>query len=439
METIDTEKYGVLYVDDEPDNLTVFKAAFRRHYHVHVAASAKEGMALLGQHDIQLIITDQRMPGTTGVEFLKTAVREHPKIIRMIMTGYSDIEVVIQSINEGHVYRYITKPWDKNELKMIIDNALETYRLKDENQQLLDRLTIANQKLEEYAAGLEEKVRQRTQVLEKNMALLESEILERKKVENNIRASEQAAAAANATKSRFVARISHDIRTPINAILGFVQLMQMQCDKPNCQTYLEAIASSGEMLLNLVNDIMDLSRLEVGKLKMEYAYVDLHAIMKDIEQIFLWKVKDKGLEFSVEVDASVPRKIIMDEARLRQILFNLLGNAFKFTKEGFIKLSVLKCEEHQDKDQFLGYVISVQDSGCGIPAEHQKEIFSEYASQSKLDGKELGGVGLGLAISKSLAELMGCRITLESEVNVGSDFRIHLADNSSLADVFDLR
>ncbi len=439
METIDTKKYGVLYVDDEPDNLTVFKSAFRRHYNVHVAASAKEGMAILAEHDIQLIITDQRMPGTTGVEFLKTAVREHPKIIRMIMTGYSDIDVVIQSINQGHVCRYITKPWDKNELKMIIDNALDTYRLKNENQQLLERLKTANRKLEEYAAGLENKVRRRTQVLEKNMALLESEIIERKKVEKTIRASEQAAATANATKSRFVARISHDIRTPINAIMGFVQLMQMQCDKPNCQTYLEAIASSGEMLLNLVNDILDLSLLEVGKLKMEYAYVDLRAVLKDIEQIFLWKVKDKGLEFSVEVDECLPRKIILDEARLRQILFNLLGNAFKFTEEGFIKVAVLKCEAHQKTDSFLGYVISVQDSGCGIPAEHQKEIFSEYAWQNRSSGKEPGGVGLGLAISKSLAELMGCRITLESEVNAGSDFRIHLSDNSSLAEVFDLR
>lgn len=108
MHNIDPQKYGILYIDDEPDNLTVFKSAFRRHYNIHLANSAEEGMAVLNQADIQLVITDQRMPGVTGVEFLKTTVQKHPKIIRMIMTGYSDIDVVIQSINQGHVYRYIT-------------------------------------------------------------------------------------------------------------------------------------------------------------------------------------------------------------------------------------------------------------------------------------------------------------------------------------------
>jgi len=432
MQNTDAEKYGILYVDDEPDNLTVFKSAFRRHFNIYVANSAKEGMAVLSQSDIQLIITDQRMPGISGLEFLKSAVEIHPKIIRMILTGYSDIDVVIQSINQGHVYRYITKPWDKNELKIIIDNALETYRLKNENQILLEDLKKANLKLEEYATDLEQKVLERTKVLEKNMALLEREIIERKKVELAIRNSEKAAAAANEAKSRFLARISHDIRTPISAILGFTELMQVNCSETQWQTYLDAISSSGETLLSLVNDILDISMIEAGKLTLEYTNVDLRAVLKDIEQIFLWKVKEKGLKLNVEIDETLPQNIILDEARLRQILFNLLGNAFKFTENGFIKLAVIKCDRHKYPDDYLGYVISVQDSGCGIPPAQQKNIFGEYAKQKGRYGEKQSGAGLGLAITKNLAELMGCQITLKSTVGVGSDFRIHLANRSSL-------
>jgi len=437
MKNNDTAKYGILYVDDESDNLVVFKAAFRRHYNIYTANSAKEGMAILSQFDIQLIITDQRMPGITGVEFLKSAVRKHPKLIRMILTGYSDIEVVIQSINQGHVYRYITKPWDKNELKLIIDNALETYRLKNENQILMEDLTKANLKLEEYSDNLEQKVRQRTKVLEKNMALLEREILERKKMEQALRKSEKAAAAANEAKSKFLAHMSHDIRTPIGAILGFTELMQVKCDAVKCQTYLDAISSSGETLLSLVNDILDISRIEAGKLALEYSHVDLRAVFKDIKQIFLWKVKDKGLELKIEIDENLPQTVILDETRFRQILFNLLGNAFKFTQNGFIKLAALKCDLHPPSNDWLGYVVSVQDSGCGIPQTQQKKIFGEYTQQAGAYREKQRGAGLGLAITKNLAELMGCQITLKSIVGVGSDFRIHLANRSSVTESVD--
>ncbi len=437
MQNTDTRKYGILYVDDETDNLTVFKAAFRRHYNIYVANSAKEGMSILSQFDIQLIITDQRMPGITGIEFLITAVEKHPKIIRMILTGYSDIDVVIQSINQGHIYRYISKPWDKKELKMIIDNALETYCLKNENQILLENLKKANLKLEEYAADLEKEVLERTAVLEKNMALLEREILERKKVEQAVRKSERAAAAANEAKSKFLARISHDIRTPISAILGFTELMRVKFVEKKFQIYLEAISSSGETLLSLVNDILDISRIEAGKLTLEYTHVDLRAVFKDIEQIFSWKVKDKGLELEIEIDETMTPTVILDEARLRQILFNLLGNAFKFTENGFIKLAAIKCDRHKYSDDCLGYVISVQDSGCGIPKTQQTRIFGEYAQQEGQYREKQSGAGLGLAITKNLAELMGCQISLKSTVGVGSDFRIHLANRTTLPESVD--
>jgi class 3 adenylate cyclase len=142
------EKPNVLYIDDEQDNLLVFKAAFRRHYKVFTALSGEEGIEIIRTNDICLVITDQRMPGMTGVQFLKN-LPDELETIRMILTGYSDMEAIIEAINTGKVYRYITKPWDKEELKITIDNALEAFRLRRTNKKLLFELKEANEELEQ--------------------------------------------------------------------------------------------------------------------------------------------------------------------------------------------------------------------------------------------------------------------------------------------------
>ena len=139
----------ILYVDDEIDNLTVFNSAFRRHFKTHVASSAREGLEIMKQNEIQLVISDQRMPEMTGTEFLERIIPEYPDCIRVILTGFSDINAVIEAINNGRVYRYITKPWDKEEMKIMIDNALETYNLKQQNKKLIEDLLDANKTLEQ--------------------------------------------------------------------------------------------------------------------------------------------------------------------------------------------------------------------------------------------------------------------------------------------------
>ena len=149
----------ILYVDDEEDNLTVFNSAFRRDYEVHLALSGAEGLEILKEHEIQLIITDQRMPEMTGIQFLEKIIPEYPDCIRMILTGFSDIEAIIQAINTGRVYRYITKPWSKEELKINIDKALETFHLREQNRKLIEDLKEANQ-------TLEQKVIERTRKIE---------------------------------------------------------------------------------------------------------------------------------------------------------------------------------------------------------------------------------------------------------------------------------
>lgn len=167
------EKYRILYVDDEIDNLIIFKAAFRRYYDVFTATSAREGLEVLKKQDVQVLITDQRMPEITGVEFLENVIPDYPETIRMILTGFSDVEAIIQAINKGRVYQYITKPWDTDELKITIDNALESYRLKNENKQLIGDLKDANRQLEDYAMDLERKVEERTAEINHQKEIIE--------------------------------------------------------------------------------------------------------------------------------------------------------------------------------------------------------------------------------------------------------------------------
>ena len=154
-----TSLHPILYIDDEEDNLTVFYSTFRRNYEIHLATSGQEGMEIMKQHNVHLVIADQRMPEMTGIEFLEKIIPEYPDCIRMVLTGFSDVEAIIQAINKGRVYRYITKPWNKDGLKITIDQALETYHLKQQNKKLFLDLQEANK-------TLEKKVIERTKKIE---------------------------------------------------------------------------------------------------------------------------------------------------------------------------------------------------------------------------------------------------------------------------------
>jgi len=140
--------FGVLYVDDEINNLNSFKAAFRRDFEIFVAQSAREGRKILDTNEIGVIITDQRMPGMTGIEFLESILTVYPDTIRILLTGFSDMNAVMDAINRGQVYKYLVKPWQNEELRLYIQNALEIYNLRKENKELAYKLQVANMELE---------------------------------------------------------------------------------------------------------------------------------------------------------------------------------------------------------------------------------------------------------------------------------------------------
>jgi PAS domain S-box-containing protein len=241
---------------------------------------------------------------------------------------------------------------------------------------------------------------------------------------NNAERYAKAAEAANRTKSEFLSSMSHEIRTPMNAILGFSELLDSQIDDPGQRKYLESIKSSGKILLDLINDILDLSKIEAGMIELKQRPLNPKFILNDIGKIFSVKMKEKGLKFLIDVDKELPKALQLDEVRIRQILFNLMGNAVKFTDKGYVKLSA-RGIYHEQKSKF-DLIFSVKDTGIGISAENKGIIFDAFRQSKGQRDEKYGGTGLGLAITKKLVEAMGGKISVDSIVGKGSTFKVIL-------------
>jgi PAS domain S-box-containing protein len=253
------------------------------------------------------------------------------------------------------------------------------------------------------------------------MAGSHSDITERKKFEKDILEAKLIAEKANRAKSEFLANMSHEIRTPMNSILGFSEVLMGAVDNPKHKNYLKTILSSGKTLLSLINDILDLSKIEAGKMEIHEEAANVVAICEDMRDMFSQKVGEKGIEYVIEIDEDFPAFITIDETRLRQILLNLIGNAIKFTSEGSVVTHFRSIKKYEEK---IDVAIDVIDTGTGIPPEEHERVFDSFTQRAGQDEKRYGGTGLGLAISKKLSVLMGGEIFLESEYGKGSKFSL---------------
>jgi two-component system sensor histidine kinase EvgS len=252
------------------------------------------------------------------------------------------------------------------------------------------------------------------------------DVTESKEYEIAITESQKEAEMANKAKSEFLANMSHEIRTPLNAIIGFSQLLSKQVVDIKQKTYLDSINVAGNSLLTLINDILDLSKIEAGQLKIQLGSCSIAQIFKEIEQVFILKVKEKGIDLLFELHSELPPSLIIDELRLRQVLINLVGNAAKFTERGYIKLGVdLFYDDNTDHSK-VSLIISVKDSGIGIEQNQLKKIFAPFKQEDSQDNRQYGGTGLGLSISKRLTEMMEGKLTVTSQIGKGSTFNINL-------------
>ncbi|MFC1564751.1 ATP-binding protein, partial [candidate division KSB1 bacterium] len=246
----------------------------------------------------------------------------------------------------------------------------------------------------------------------------------RDRAEEKLKYAKLAAEQANQAKSVFLANMSHDIRTPMNAVLGFSEILHSMITDEQQREYLASIRSSGKSLLNLINDILDLSKVEAGKLELEYTVVDVQTVFNDMKQMFTHKVQEKGIDFIIETDPDMPTALVLDENRLRQILINLLGNAVKFTDTGHVKIKA-HCEAEGGDHSSPDLHISVEDTGIGIPDDQKESVFEAFEQTKGQSTAKYGGTGLGLAITKKLITMMNGEVNVTGEFGKGSSFNVH--------------
>ena len=275
--------------------------------------------------------------------------------------------------------------------------------------------------LRQHHDNLEKQVQERTSALKEKNELLHREIEERREAQEAAARAREMADSANQAKSTFLANMSHEIRTPMNAILGFTQLMERDDSLNTAQLRnIEIISRSGEHLLALINDILEISKIEAGRININPSNFDLYGLLDDLRVMFLIRTQEKKLRFNIDSEEDLPQYILSDEGKLRQILTNLLGNAVKFTDHGSIAMRV---RISGTMDKMLE--VEVEDTGCGIPVNEQKNIFEKFhQSTSGINVK--GGTGLGLAISREYVQLLGGTIVLRSELDKGSCFSFTL-------------
>jgi len=391
--------YSLLIIDDETDILKALRRQFRHQYNIHIANSANEGYEIMTQTPIHVIISDQRMPGMSGVEFFDRTKNEFPDAIRLLLTGYADIQSVIAAINEGNVFRYITKPWDPAELDTIVREAFTKYTMIVENRRLVIQLQEANQ-------FLEKRVQERTaEINTANAALLR----------------------LDAQKDAFMGMVAHDLRGPIGSIQMSAEFLRdLPPDQPEHAEFIGLIEETARNAIYLINDLLDIAAIEAGHLVIERQTVDIQALVARASHLNGFVAARKAIRLLTDVEAQLP-KALVDPRRIEQVLNNLLSNAFKYSHANTtVRLRVWR-HEHD-------LLLAVADDGQGIAPEEIDKLFKSFHRTSTRPTAAEHSTGLGLAICKRIVELHGGEISVHSRLGHGSTFTVRLPDSMVMPD-----
>ena len=406
--------FDILIVDDNRDLAQNIQDVFdAQGYGTAIAFDGRSAIELCRQREFDLVLIDIQLPDMDGLR-LQEQLAELTPAEYLIITGHSSVESAVAVVNRRQILGYETKPVDLDHLRALIHQISERKQAEEE--------------LKKHREHLEELVKERT-------AALQQEIEEHKRTETTLRHAQvtalealQTAETANQLKSQFLANMSHDIRTPMNSVIGFAEILQERLRGfPQYHSYLDGILDGGRTLLHLIDEILDLARIEAGQLDIRPEAVNLPAVLYEMQQMFALKAGKKGIQLTTQISPDTPRTVLLDGNRLRQILMNLVGNAVKFTEKGSVTLRVTcqecKSEAFACQSSALTLLFEIEDTGIGIPQDEQARIFEAFQQHAP---EIPGGTGLGLAITKRLVELMHGTIAVESKVNAGARFRVLL-------------
>ncbi len=380
------KKYSILYVDDEPNNLNVFRSSFFKKYTLYTATSGREGIKIMEEQQIHLVITDQVMPEMTGLEFLESIKDLQPDTPRMILSGYSDVSDILKAVNEYNIFQYTTKPWNRHNLQMIIQNAIQQWQLKQDNADLI--------------RNLEQKVHERTQSLEK---------------------ANQELRDAHAVKDKLFSIISHDLRSPLATLSNFVSLLIELDDSftpAEIRDLGKRIQTSVLRVKDLLNNLLYWSRNQMNDSHAEIQKINLTQIITRNISLFEPTAEQKNIQLQTQ---SPPETLMVfaDNNMLDTVLRNLISNAIKFTKHDGQVYIFTKVIDNQ-------VITEIKDSGVGMSEQVMAGLFESGRHHTTHGTAHEKGTGLGLKLCKEFIELQHGTIWVESQEGKGSTFGFKL-------------
>jgi len=351
-------QHGILIVDDEADIVDSLERQFRKQYRVFKATSGIDALKILQKENVSIIISDQRMPEMTGVQLLERAQMLRPESIRMLLTGYTDVESVIAAINKGQIYRYITKPWDPTDLDITVQKAIETFELRSE---------------------LNEKNRRLETMLEELKSL-------------------------DAAKTQFMLLIGHELKTPLTTVRSFVELLKEEKLSADIQKYVNRIYQGTDRLQDIVFDILDLLGATTGKIQLKKASGRLLPVAERLTAELKAAADKKSITFRIKDDKAVA---FFDDGLLTKALRKLIHNAVKFSPDG--QNVDVTIANHTKKPS-----ITISNKGPRIPEGKIQAIFKPFEMDEDIMHHSTG-IGLGLSVAAALLKHAGADIEFQSD------------------------